>query len=174
MTKTNEEQDYAVERLREAGPYAIPFLVQALEQPGLSTEHQALIARNMGRLDRSVVPPLIATLDSPDAVVAADAAAVLGIIGDPRAIPHLTYLAVRGKTPSPAGNDEPIDPVREEARRAIERLTGRPFRRSAAGADPGADRRGAALSPPCGRVSRSPLDPLDLGRRARRSRSRTG
>ncbi len=127
LTKSNEEQDYAVERLREAGPYAIPFLVKALEQPGLSTEHQALIVRNMGRLDRSVVPPLIATLDSPDAVVAADAAAVLGTIGDPRAVPHLTYLAVRGKTPAPTGNDEAGDPVREEARRTIDRLTGRSF-----------------------------------------------
>lgn len=127
LTKTNVEQDYAVERLREAGPYAIPFLVKALEQPGLSTEHQALIARNMGRLDKSVVPPLIATLDSPDAVVATDAAAVLGTIGDPRAVPHLTYLAVRGKTPLSAANDEASDSVREEARRTIERLTGRPF-----------------------------------------------
>jgi HEAT repeat protein len=127
LTKTNAEQDYAVARLREAGPYAIPFLVQALEQPGLSTEERARVVRNMGRLDRSVVPPLIAALDSPDTVVAADTAAVLGTIGDPRAVPHLTYLAVRGKTPSPTGSDESSDPVREQARHAIERLTGRPF-----------------------------------------------
>ena len=38
LTRTREEQDYAVERLREAGPYAIPPLVKALDRPGLAPE----------------------------------------------------------------------------------------------------------------------------------------
>jgi hypothetical protein len=119
LSKTRPEQDYAVERLHEAGPYAVPFLVQTLQQPGLSAEERALIVHNMGRLDSSVVPPLIATLESADLRVAADAASALGVIGDRRAIPQLTAVAARG-------GDAP-DPARDEARKAIVRLTGRHF-----------------------------------------------
>ncbi|HZW29268.1 MAG TPA: HEAT repeat domain-containing protein, partial [Isosphaeraceae bacterium] len=118
LTKSQAEQDYAVEQLREAGPYAVPFLVQALEQPGMDVNDRALIVRNMGRLDRSVVPALIAALDSPDVRLAADVADVLGKLGDRRAIPHLTYLAAQADT---------LSPVRSAARRAIANLTNRSY-----------------------------------------------
>ena len=75
----------------------MPALVQALGNPGLAADDRAAIVRNMGRLDRSAVPALIAALDSPDPRLAADVADVLGRIGDPRAIPHLTFLAARGE-----------------------------------------------------------------------------
>ena len=74
--------------------------------------------RNIGRLDRSAVPPLLAVLDSGDAGLAADAATALGHIGDPRAVPFLTY---------PASAVEFAPAVREAAQAAIGRLTGRPF-----------------------------------------------
>jgi HEAT repeat protein len=126
LTKSNPEQHYAVEQLRVAGPYAVPVLVEALQQAGLSKEDRARTVHNMGRLDSSVVPPLIATLDSPNVLVATDAAAVLGDLGDTRAVPHLTFLAVRGQSPAP-GSEAASDPLRDEARRAIARLTARPF-----------------------------------------------
>ncbi len=118
LTKSREEQDYGVERLREAGSYAVPALVQALGNPGLSADDHASILRNMGRLDRSAVPALIASLDSKDPRLAANVADVLGRIGDPRAIPHLTF---------PAAHGEPVSPVRAASRRAIASLTRRPF-----------------------------------------------
>ena len=92
LTKSHAEQDYAVERLREAGPYAIPPLVQALAEPGLGADEHALLVQNMGRLDRSAVPPLLAVLDGAAAKphVAADAAEAIGLIADPRSIPALT------------------------------------------------------------------------------------
>jgi len=117
LTGTAQEQDYAVRHLREAGPDAVPFLVDALSHPGLSAEDRRLMLHNIGRLDRSVVPPLIAVLDSPDPVVVADAARVLGMIGDKQAIPHLTFLAASATVP-PA--------VRTAAQAAIADLTGRP------------------------------------------------
>jgi HEAT repeat protein len=101
LTQTPEEQDYAVRRLSEAGPYAIPPLVQALEKPGLSPADRASIARNIAKLDRSAVPALIATLDSPDSTIASIAANALGAIGDPDAIPFLTFLAASTSTPAP-------------------------------------------------------------------------
>lgn len=120
LTKSREEQDYGVERLREAGPFAIPPLVQVLQQPTVEGNDRALIISNMGRLDRSAVPALVATLDSAatQPKLAADVAEVLGRIGDPRAIPSLTALAASPTAPSPAP---------AAARRAIESITGQPF-----------------------------------------------
>ena len=73
----------------------MPFLVEALQHPEITPEKRALLARNMGRLDRTAVPPLLAVLDSSDPRLAADAATALGAIGDPRAVPFLTYPGLR-------------------------------------------------------------------------------
>jgi PleD family two-component response regulator len=104
-----------VERLREAGPIAVGAVLAALTDSERSAaERQSLVA-NLGKLDRSAVPPLIAALDAPDRMIAADAADALGSIGDARAVPFLIEAAVR----SDAGA------LGVSARRAIERLTGR-------------------------------------------------
>jgi len=118
LTRTPEEQDYAVRHLREAGPDAVPFLVEALSRPDLSAEDRRLMVHNIGRLDRSAVPPLIAVLDSPDPALAADAARALGMIGDKQAVLHLTFLAASASTP-PAAH--------AAAQAAIAHLTGQPF-----------------------------------------------
>ena len=54
---------------------------------------------NIGRLDRSVVPPLVAALDSPDPALAADAATVLGMIGDKKPSRILTFAAAFAPQP---------------------------------------------------------------------------
>ena len=118
LTRTDEEQDYAVRRLREAGADAVPFLVEALLRPGLSAEDRRKILKNVARLDRSAVPPLAAVLDSPDPILAADAATALGSIGDTRSIPHLTF---------PAASPKAEATFRQAAQGAIARLTGRSF-----------------------------------------------
>jgi HEAT repeat protein len=118
LTGTSEEQNYAVRHLREAGPYAIPPLVDALSQPGLSARNRDLLTRNMGRLDSSAIPALATVLDSPDPPVAAAAATALGLIADQKAVPFLTFPAASPDTP-PA--------VREAAQAAIAKLTGHPF-----------------------------------------------
>jgi HEAT repeat protein len=112
-----DEQDYAVARLQEAGAEAVPFVIKAIEKGEPGSESRDKIVRNMGRLDSSAVPALVAVLDSPDPALAADAATAMGQIGDPRAVPFLTFPAASSETP-PA--------LREAARRAIARLTGRP------------------------------------------------
>jgi hypothetical protein len=118
LTKTPDEQDYAVRHLREAGPDAIPFLIEALARPELSADDRRLIVRNMGRLDRSVIPPLAAVLDSSDPILAADAATALGMIGDKEAIPFLTF---------PAAFSEAPPPVSTAAKASIASVTGQPF-----------------------------------------------
>lgn len=116
LTGTAEEQVVALEQIREAGSFAVPALIQALEQPGRSQEERAMIAQCLGRLDRKAVPALIASLDAPNASLVADAAQALGQIGDPRALPALSYLAAR---------KNPESPAREAALLAVEQLTKR-------------------------------------------------
>ncbi len=118
LTRSREEQDYAVRGLRRAGADAIPFLIKAVSRPGIKAEDREQIWKNIGRLDLTAVPPLVAVLDSPDAGLAANAATALASIGDSRAIPYLTFPAA-APTTAPA--------LREAARAAIARLTGLPF-----------------------------------------------
>ncbi len=122
LAGSRQEQDYAVERLREAGPFAIPALVAELEKPGISPEDRSLVVGNMGRLDRSTVPALLAVVDGAGAKpqIAADAVDAIGHIGDPRSIPALTAVAASRDEAAP-------DIVRDAARRAVERITGRAF-----------------------------------------------
>ena len=90
LTASKPEQDYAVDQLRQSGPYAVPFLVEALGNAGLSAPDRATLASNIGRLGPRPVPALVAALESPEAGVAADVAGALGRIGDRRAIPFLS------------------------------------------------------------------------------------
>jgi hypothetical protein len=118
LTQTPEEQDYALRRLWEAGPYAVPPLIEALRRPGLARGDHDLLVRNMGRLQPSAVPPLAAVLESPEPALTADAATALGSIGDASAVPFLTF---------PAASPSASPVVRSAAQATIERLTGRPF-----------------------------------------------
>lgn len=118
LTESEEEQGYALRRLSEAGPYAVPPLIEALRGPGLSREDHDILVRNIGRLQPSAVPPLAAVLDGTEPALAADAAAALGSIGDPSAVPFLTFAAASPTSPAL---------VRAAAQSAIARLTGRPF-----------------------------------------------
>jgi HEAT repeat protein len=95
LSKTREEQSVAVDRLRDAGSYAIPYLIRALSVSGLDPSVRSPIAENLGRLDRNAVPALIAALDDDNAALVGDVARALGRIGDPRAIPALSFLAAR-------------------------------------------------------------------------------
>ena len=56
LTGSPAEQNVALERIREAGSFAVPALLQALGQSGRSPEERALIARSLGRLDRKSGP----------------------------------------------------------------------------------------------------------------------
>jgi HEAT repeat protein len=118
LTGTLEEQEYAVRHLREAGPDAVPFLVDAISRTDLSATDRQLIVHHTGRLDRSAVPPLLAVLDSPSPALVADTASALEMIGNKLAIPQLTFLAASANTPTA---------VRTTAQAAIASLTGRPF-----------------------------------------------
>ncbi len=112
LNRSREEQAYAVDRLKEAGPYAVAPILRELSRPGLSNEDRVPFAENLARLDRGAVPPLIAALDSSDAKLVGDAARALGRIGDPRAVPALTYLAAR-RNPESAARPQAVAAIQE-------------------------------------------------------------
>jgi HEAT repeat protein len=115
LSQSPQEQQFAVDRLRQAGPYAVPAILAELEDQRLSSAERARVAANLGRLDRSAVPALIAALDSPVGSTVASVADALGAIGDRRALPYLTIKAAQ---------PEPDTPGRANAQRAITRITG--------------------------------------------------
>jgi hypothetical protein len=118
LSKSKAEQRYAVERLREAGSFAIPLIVKALSVTGLEPSIRTPLAENLGLLDRKAVPALIATLDSTDDVLVGDVARALGRIGDARAIPALTYVAARPR---------PETAAKPQIDLALRELTGKPL-----------------------------------------------
>jgi hypothetical protein len=118
LAASPEEQDFAVERLREARAAAVPPLLQALADKGLAPAARARLIAGLGRLERTAVPPLLAALDAPDESVSSAAAEALGRLGDRRAVPDLTYHAARRDAPAA---------LRDASRNAVARLTGRPF-----------------------------------------------
>ena len=116
LTRSPQEQTVGVDRLRAAGPYAVPELIRRLGDPALDPADRALILSNMSRLDTETVPPLIAALDSPDPGLVKDVADLLGRLRDRRAIPRLATLAARPETP---------EAVRDAAGDAIQNINGR-------------------------------------------------
>ncbi|WP_337176068.1 HEAT repeat domain-containing protein [Paludisphaera sp.] len=118
LLASREERDYAVDRLRESGSFAVPAIVAEMGKYNATDPRRERLVDAAGRLDTSSTPAWIAALDSPDPMIAADAARILGDLGDPRAIPFLTY---------PAASPDSPPPVKAAATLAIERLTGRPF-----------------------------------------------
>ncbi len=154
LTRSPEEQAYAVRHLREAGPYAIPPLAEALARPGLSTHERDLLIGNIGQLEPSVIPALATVLDSSDPQVAAAAATALGLIGDQRALPFLTFPAASTATPAPVRASRAGRHCKTD-RAAV--FDPSPYSRS------DVDRHGLELPPTPDRVCRRPCRRLELG-----------
>ena len=96
----------------------MPPLVDAISRERYTSPGRSRLVHSAGRLDRSSVPAWIAVLDSPEPHLAAAAATILGALGDPRAVPFLTYPAAAADSPAA---------LKVASQVAIERLTGKPF-----------------------------------------------
>ncbi|WZO98546.1 hypothetical protein EP7_000126 [Isosphaeraceae bacterium EP7] len=117
LEKSPEERAFAQQRLREAGPYAVPLLAQALAKDGLGDETRQVLKDALNALDDRAVPPMAAAAlaAGPQAEALADA---IGKIRDARALAALVALESNPKA----------DPAaRQAARTAIVRITGVAF-----------------------------------------------
>lgn len=81
----------AVAALRDSGEYAIPFLIEALRDPG-QNELTRPILRALPQIDRGAMNPLVMALQVPDQDVKLYAIQALGRIGYWQAVPYLLKL----------------------------------------------------------------------------------
>jgi HEAT repeat protein len=101
----------AQERLKNAGEYAVPFLLSVLEDSSRREEF-ANIVQTLPMLGRSAIRPLTAALQMPHAAVKAEIIEALGAIGYFEPLPYLKYTAEK----------EESSPLREAALAAIARI----------------------------------------------------
>jgi hypothetical protein len=87
----------AVQRLQNAGEYAIPFMLDALADDTRKAEF-ANIVRALPRVGKDAIRPLAAALQTNSAVVKAEIINAMGGIGYPHSLPYLKYVAEKDKS----------------------------------------------------------------------------
>src|SRR5690606_28271366 len=103
------QQAVALERLRDSGEYAVPWLLEALGDARQSNLHP-FIVRTLPLLGKRAVNPLVEALSIDNPAVTGAVADALGRIGYPQALPYLQRI-VENRSANPA--------VREAAAAAI-------------------------------------------------------
>lgn len=88
LSKGQRPYRNAVARLRAAGQYAVPQMVEALRDPQRKTEHP-FILNALKAMGRSVVAPLSQALPELEPVPMSQVAQVLGDVGYPEALPYI-------------------------------------------------------------------------------------
>jgi HEAT repeat protein len=81
----------AVKRLRNAGEYAIPFMLDALADPSREDEF-ANIVRALPEVGRDAIRPLAAALQTDNVPIKAEIITALGKISYPQSLPYLKYV----------------------------------------------------------------------------------
>ena len=87
----------AVKRLRNAGEYSIPFMLDAISDNSRKEEWKD-IKRALPEIGRDAIRPLAAALQSDDAALKAEIIKALGVIGYPQAIAYLKYIIEKEAT----------------------------------------------------------------------------
>ncbi len=116
--RSSEYRRYAVDRLRAAGPDAVPLLIAELERLPEGRE-RSLLLQAMSRLSDTAIPPLLAVLDSRKWTLVNDVLYVLGQIGNAYTARVLRYYAEADTVP---------EAVHVGARRAVEAILNRRYR----------------------------------------------
>jgi len=84
-----------VKRLRNAGEYAIPFMLDAIADPERSDE-LANIVRALPEIGKDAIRPLVAALQTDEFAVQSEIVKALGEIGYRQSLPYLKYAAENG------------------------------------------------------------------------------
>lgn len=97
LSGTTRGRMEATERLRNAGEYAVPFMIDAM----LSSEREsefAVIAETLGKMGRGAVRPLVAALQVEKVGIKAEIIRALGKLGYSQALPYLKYVMEQNAT----------------------------------------------------------------------------
>ncbi len=101
----------AVRRLRDAGEYAIPFMLDALSDSTRENEWPDIV-RALPKISRNAIRPLAAALQTDNARVKSEIITALGAIGYPQGQPYLKYVV----------ENEESENLRGDARKAMSRI----------------------------------------------------
>lgn len=99
LNATPEERSYSIAQLQRAGAAAMPALIDALIRARDSSERAGILSA-LPKLDRSILPPLLAALDVGDPNVRNELIGVLSERADTTATPFLWYLSASPKQPA--------------------------------------------------------------------------
>ncbi len=98
LTGTDRGWVMAVERLRAAGEYAIPFMLDAMADDTRKAEYPNII-RALPEIGRDAIRPLVAALQTDNVFVKGEIIKALGKIGYPQSQGYLKYIAENDKSP---------------------------------------------------------------------------
>ena len=101
----------ALERLKNAGEYAIPYMLEAMADTASKDELPNIIWA-LGRLDRTAIRPLVAGLQTDDIAVRTEIVRALGTIGYPQSLAYLKYIA----------ENDPANEIRQQAINSIKQI----------------------------------------------------
>lgn len=88
----------AVKRLRNAGEYAIPFMLDALTDYSREREFPQIV-RALPHIGRDAIRPLVAALQTDDVALKAEIIRALGKIGYPQSQAYLKYVIENDNSP---------------------------------------------------------------------------
>ena len=91
LSSTERGWRTAVKRLRNAGEYSIPFMLDAIADSSRKDEWKD-IKRALPEIGRDGIRPLVAALQSDDTALKAEIIKALGGIGYPQSLCHLKYV----------------------------------------------------------------------------------
>jgi hypothetical protein len=112
----------AVKRLQDAGEYAIPYVLDAMEQAMADEARQeelSAIIKALPEIGRPAIRPLAAALQTGDAEMKVEIIRALGKISYPQALPYLKYIMENSDAPelrqAAAESIGKIDPAAAQA-----------------------------------------------------------
>jgi len=91
LSSTDRGWLIAVKRLRNAGEYAVPFMLDAMADPTRESELTNIV-RALPEVGRDAIRPLAAALQTENVPLKAQIIIALGKIGYPQSLPYLKYV----------------------------------------------------------------------------------
>ena len=91
LNSTERGWRIAVERLRNAGEYSIPFIIDAISNPSREDEFPNIV-RAIPEIGRDAIRPLAAALQTENTAVKSEIVTALGEIRYPQSLPYLKYI----------------------------------------------------------------------------------
>jgi len=92
LSSTFRGKTNATTRLKNAGEYAIPYMLDAMADPARQDELKNII-ETLPKIGRPAIRPLVAALQMQDVAVKAEIIRALGMIGYPQSLAYLKYVS---------------------------------------------------------------------------------